>query len=83
MWNIKCFFTPVITGVIELVIKGIKLSVDSARRASNRASPKKKKNSCTRDIAHNEETATMWNLKPEWWGARAEGTKEKEPCDKI
>jgi len=25
--------------------------------------------SCTGDIAHNKESATVWNLKPEWWGA--------------
>jgi hypothetical protein len=26
-------------------------------------------NSCTRDIAHNKERATIRNLKPEWRGA--------------
>jgi hypothetical protein len=25
--------------------------------------------SCTKDIAHNKESATIWNLKPDWWGA--------------
>jgi len=25
--------------------------------------------SCTRDIAHNKESATVRNLKPEWWDA--------------
>jgi hypothetical protein len=33
-------------------------------------------NSCTRDIAHNKESATVWNLKPEWWG---EVPEERKP----
>jgi hypothetical protein len=28
-----------------------------------------KKNSCTRNITHNKESATIRNLKPEWWGS--------------
>jgi hypothetical protein len=27
------------------------------------------RNSCATDIAHNKGSATMWNLKPERWGA--------------
>jgi hypothetical protein len=27
------------------------------------------KNTCTRVIAHDKESATILNLKPDWWGA--------------
>jgi hypothetical protein len=25
--------------------------------------------SCARNTAYNKESATIWNLKPEWWGS--------------
>jgi hypothetical protein len=56
MWNIK-FDTPVIIGAT---------SVNNTRKALKRFSTA---NSCTRDIAYNKESATVWNLKPELWGA--------------
>jgi hypothetical protein len=35
-------------------------------KAFNRFSTK---NSCTRNITHYKESATIRNLKPEWWGS--------------
>jgi hypothetical protein len=41
-------------------------SGNTTRKAFNRFSTK---NICTRDITHNKESATVWNLKPELQGA--------------
>jgi hypothetical protein len=43
----------------------IKTSGNDNRKAFNRFSTK---NSCTRNITH-KESATIRNLKPEWWGS--------------
>jgi hypothetical protein len=43
-----------------------KLSGNNTRKAFNRFSTK---NSCTRNITHYNESATIINLKPEWWGS--------------
>jgi hypothetical protein len=44
----------------------IKISGNNTRKAFNRCSTK---NSCTRNITHYKESATIRNLKPEWWGS--------------
>jgi hypothetical protein len=67
MWNMKCFVIPVIIGATGIVSRGPtkyletipgKHSIDSLQ-----------KNSCTRNITHYKESATIRNLKPEWWGS--------------
>jgi hypothetical protein len=42
------------------------MSGNNTRKAVNRFS---KKNSCTRNITHYKESATIRKLKPEWWGS--------------
>jgi len=57
----KCFAIPVIIGASGIVTKGLKNIWNNTRKAFSRF--------CTTDIAHNKESATVWNMKPEWWGA--------------
>jgi hypothetical protein len=67
MWNMKCFVIPVIIGATGIVTRGLKkLSGNNTRKAFSRFSTK---NSCTRNITHYKESATIRNLKPEWWGS--------------
>jgi hypothetical protein len=66
MWNMKCFVVPVIIGASGIVNRGLKISGNNTRKAFNRLSTK---DSCTRNIAHYKESATIINLKPEWWGS--------------
>jgi hypothetical protein len=67
MWNMKCFVIPVITGATGTVTVGLKkISGNNTRKAFNRFSTK---NSCTRNITHYKESATIRNLKPVWWGS--------------
>jgi len=49
-----------------IVTKGLKECENNTKRELNRFSTE---NSCTRGITHNKKSATVWNLKPEWWGA--------------
>jgi hypothetical protein len=67
MWNMKCFVIPVIIGVIGTVTKGLKKyqetipgkhSIDSLQKIS-----------CTRNITHYKESATIRNVKSELWGS--------------
>jgi hypothetical protein len=46
---------PVITGATGIVTKGLKISVNNTRKAFKFST----KNSCTRKIAHNKESATV------------------------
>jgi hypothetical protein len=67
MCNTKCFIIPVIIGATGIVTKGLKkIPRNFTRKAFNRFSTKK---SCTRNITHYKESATIGNLKPEWWGS--------------
>jgi hypothetical protein len=67
MWNMKCFVIPVIIGATGIVTRGLKkISENDIRKAFNRFSTK---NSCTRNITHYKESATVRDLKPEWWGS--------------
>jgi hypothetical protein len=67
MWNMKCFVIPVIIGATGIVTKGLKkISANNTRKSFSRFSTK---NSCTTNITRYKETATIRNLKPEWWGS--------------
>jgi hypothetical protein len=66
MWNMKCFVIPVIIGTTVIVTRGQNISGNNSRKAFNRFSTR---NSCTRNITHHKERATIRNLKPEWWGS--------------
>jgi hypothetical protein len=66
MWNMKCFVIPVIIGVTGIVSKGPKISGNNTRKTFNRFSTE---NSCTRNITHYKESATIRNLRPELWGS--------------
>jgi hypothetical protein len=66
MWNMKCFVIPVIIGAAGIITKGQKKSGNDTRKALNRLS---RKNSCSGNITHYKESATIRNLKPEWWGS--------------
>jgi hypothetical protein len=57
MWNIKCFVILVIIGTAENVTKGLK-NLEKIPEKHSITSPEKK-TSCTRDIAHNKESATI------------------------
>jgi hypothetical protein len=65
MWNMKCFVIPVIVGATGIVTKGLKKSGNNNRKAFSRFC---RKNSCNRNITHYKKSATIRNLKPEWWG---------------
>jgi hypothetical protein len=62
----KCFVIPVIIGATGIVTEGLKISGINTRKTFNRFSTK---NICTRNIAHNKESATIRNLKPERRGS--------------
>jgi hypothetical protein len=66
MWNMKCFVIPVIIEATGIESKGLKKYLGYTRKAFSRFS---KKNSWTRNITHYKESATIRNLKPEWWGS--------------
>jgi hypothetical protein len=67
MWNMKCYFIPVNIGATGILTKELKkISGNNTRKAFNRFSTK---NSCTRNITHYKESATIRNLMPEWWGS--------------
>jgi hypothetical protein len=69
MWNMKCFVIPVIIAATGIVTRRLKKkSGNDTRKAFNRFSTKKK-NSCTRNITHYKESATIRKLKPEWWSS--------------
>jgi hypothetical protein len=67
MWNMKCCVTLVIIGATGIVTKGLKECLETI--PGNHSIDSLQKNSCTRKITHYEESATIRNLKPEWWGS--------------
>jgi hypothetical protein len=67
MWNMKCFVIPVITGATGIVKRGIKKYLETIPGKHSIDSLQKKKNSCTRNITHYKQSATIRNLKSEWW----------------
>jgi hypothetical protein len=66
MWNIKCFVIPVIIGATAIVTKGLKKYLETI---PGKHLIDSLKNSCTRNITHYKESATIRNLKPECWGS--------------
>jgi hypothetical protein len=83
MWNVKCFFISVNTGTTGIATKGLKMPVNNTSKAFNRLSAG---NRCTRNIVHNKESATVWNLRSEWCGVQhwlnGRSIRGKETCDK-
>jgi hypothetical protein len=69
MWNMKCSVIPVIIGT-----KGIKKNLEKIPVTHSIYSLQR--NSCTRNVTHYKESATIRNLKPEWWGSPL-GEEEK------
>jgi hypothetical protein len=65
MWNMKCFVKPAIIVATVNVTKGKTISGNNTRKAFNRFSTK---TSCTRHTTRYKESATIRNLKTEWWG---------------
>jgi hypothetical protein len=53
----KCFVKPVIIGATGIVTKGLKKYLET--KPGKHSVDSLKKNSCTRHIAHNEESATI------------------------
>jgi hypothetical protein len=82
MWNMKCFVIPVITVATGTVTRGLKKHVETI--SGKYSTDSIQRNSCTRNITHYEESATIRNLKPEWWSSplvQEEKYKEK-PVEK-
>jgi hypothetical protein len=67
MWNMKCFVIPVIIGATGIVTRGLKKYMETI--PGKHSIDSLQKNSCTRNITHYKESATIRNLKPEWWGS--------------
>jgi hypothetical protein len=74
----KCSVILVIIGATGIVTKGLKRYLETI--PGKHPIDSLQKNSCTRNITHYKESATIRNLKPEWWGsplAQEEKYKEK------
>jgi hypothetical protein len=67
MWNMKCFVIPVTIGATEIVTKELKKYLETI--PGKHSVDSLQKNSCTRNITHYKESATIRNLKPECWGS--------------
>jgi hypothetical protein len=65
--DIKCFVIPVITGDKIIVTKGLKKYMETIPGKYSIDYLQKKP--YTKNIAHYKESATIRNLKPEWWGS--------------
>jgi len=84
MWNVKCFVIRVMIWVTGIVIKGLKMSGNSTRKAVSRLSTKKK-NSCTEDVAHNKESVKSEILSLSCGmhqRFKRKSNRGKETCDK-
>jgi hypothetical protein len=68
MWNMKCFVIPVMTGATGIVTRGLKKYLETIT-GKHLIDSLQKKNSCARNITHFNGSATIRNLKPEWWGS--------------
>jgi hypothetical protein len=60
----KCFVIPVIIGATGIVTKGLKKYLDTI--PGKHSVDSQQKDSCSRNITHNKESATIRNLKPEF-----------------
>jgi hypothetical protein len=67
MWNTKCFVIPVIIGATGIVTRGLKKNLETI--PGKHSLDSLQKSSCTRNITHYKESATIVNLKPEWWSS--------------
>jgi hypothetical protein len=63
----KCFAIPVIIGATGIVSKGLKYLETTPEQHSEDSL--QKINHRTRNITHHKESATIRDLKPEWWGS--------------
>jgi hypothetical protein len=62
---------PVIIGATGISTKGLKkISGNNTRKTFNKFSTKHR---CTRNTIHYKESASITNLKPEWWGSLVPG----------
>jgi hypothetical protein len=66
MWNMKCFVIAVIIGATGIVTRGLKIYLETILGKRSIDSLQK---TATRNITHYKESATIRNLKPEWWGS--------------
>jgi hypothetical protein len=69
MWDMKFFVIPVITGATGIVTRGLKKNLETIPGKHSIYSLQKR-NSCTRNVTHYKESATIGNFKPEWWGSQ-------------
>jgi hypothetical protein len=67
MWKMKCFAIPVITGATGIVTRGLEICLETI--PGKHSVDSLQKNSCTKNITHYKESATIRTLKPEWWGS--------------
>jgi hypothetical protein len=67
IWNMKYFVIPIIIGATGIVTKGLKKYLETI--PGKHSIDSLQKYSCTRKITHYKESATIRNLKPEWWGS--------------
>jgi hypothetical protein len=63
----KCFVIPVIIGATGIVTRGLQKYMETI--PGKHSIDSLQKNSCTRNITHYKESATIINLKAEWWGS--------------
>jgi hypothetical protein len=68
MWNMKCSVIPVIIGATGIVTRVLKKYLETIPEKHS-TDYLQKKNSCTRNMTHYKESATIRNVKPEWWGS--------------
>jgi hypothetical protein len=66
MWNNEIFFIPVIIGATGTVTRGLKKVWKQYQESIQQILYK---NSCTRNITHYKESATIRNVKPDCWGS--------------
>jgi hypothetical protein len=77
MWKMKCFVIPVINWATGIVSKSLQKYLETI--PGQHSIDSLQKNCHTGNITHHKESATSWDLKPEWWGsplAQEEGKKE-------
>jgi hypothetical protein len=67
MWNMKCFVIPVSIVATRIVTNGLKKNTEKIKGKHSIDSLQKHR--CTRNITNYKESATVRNLKPEWWGS--------------
>jgi hypothetical protein len=74
--TMKCMIIQVIIGTTSIVIKGVKKFGSHTRKTFNRLTIK---DSYTRNITHDKESAAACNLKPERGSLFKRSSREKRP----